>query len=86
MASVTYEVVRHEDGFAYRVGDVYSETFASHDAALAAAKDAAERQKLGGETTAIRYEDASGKWHDEIAGGDDRPETGIVDAASDENG
>lgn len=83
MATVTYEVVEHEGGYAYRVGDVYSETFATHQQAHAAAVDAAERQKLAGETVGIRYEDADGNWHDETARGDDRPETGIIDEAPD---
>lgn len=81
MTKVTYEVVRHEDGYAYKVGDVYSETFPTHQAAHAAAVDAAERQKLGGQTVHILYEDADGKWREETADGDDRPQTDIVDNA-----
>lgn len=41
MADIVYEVVEHDGGWAYRVGDVYSETFASHDQARAAAERAA---------------------------------------------
>jgi hypothetical protein len=64
MTEVTYEIVRHEDGWAYKVGDVFSETYASHDEALAAAQAAAARQELPGDTTDIEYEDARGRWHE----------------------
>ena len=33
MSHVTYEIVEHDSGWAYRVDGVYSETFRSHDAA-----------------------------------------------------
>jgi uncharacterized protein DUF2188 len=79
MAKVTYRVVKHEDGWAYRVGDVFSETFPSHAAALAAAKIAAGEQKVPGDTVGIQYETADGVWHDELDPGTDRPETAIED-------
>jgi hypothetical protein len=28
-------------------------------------------------TTGISYEDKGGRWHDEVAAGDDRPETDV---------
>ena len=37
MTTVTYEIVQHDGGWAYRVDGVYSETFPSHDAAKAPA-------------------------------------------------
>ena len=43
MSNIRYEVVEHDGGWAYKVGDVFSETFRSHDAALAAARDASVR-------------------------------------------
>lgn len=79
MAHVKYEVVEHDGGFAYKVGDVFSETFATHEDALDAAIAAADKQQLVGESTMIRYQDADGNWHDEIALADDRPETEIED-------
>jgi hypothetical protein len=78
MTKVVYRVVRHEDGWAYKSGDVFSETFATHDEARAAAHVAAIEQQQPGETTAISWEDASGRWHEELARGDDRPETDVV--------
>ena len=77
MTSVTYEIVEHDGGWAYRVGGVYSETFESHDDALAAARRAAVEQRLPGETTNISWEDENGKWHEEVARGDDRPTTDV---------
>jgi len=79
MSKVTYEIVEHDGGWAYRVGDVFSEPFPSHDMARRAAERAAAEQVVSGETTAISYEDKDGHWHNEIAKGDDRPETDIKD-------
>lgn len=31
MVKVTYHVVTHDEGYAYRLGDVYSEPYATHD-------------------------------------------------------
>jgi hypothetical protein len=77
MSKVTYEIVEHDGGWAYRVGEVYSETFPSHDLARKAAERAAHEQVVAGETTGISYEDGKGHWHDEVARGDDRPETDV---------
>jgi hypothetical protein len=79
MAKVTYRIVKHEDGWAYKVGEVFSETFRSHAAALAAAKRAAGEQKVPGETVGIEYETADGIWHEELDPGSDRPETAVED-------
>ena len=40
IAHVVYRIVEHDGGWAYRLGDTYSETFASHDDARAAWKAA----------------------------------------------
>jgi hypothetical protein len=77
MGKLTYEIVQHDSGWAYRVDGVYSETFPSHDKARRAAEIAAREQSLRGEATAITYEDASGKWHEELSRGDDRPEPDV---------
>ena len=78
MSKVTYEIVEHDGGWAYKVGDTFSETFASHDAARRAAERAAGEQRVAGEDdVGISYEDAKGKWHDELAAGTDRPATDV---------
>lgn len=79
MTKIVYEIVEHDGGWAYRVGDVFSEPFPSHAAALAAAERAAGEQKVPGETEAIEYEDEKGEWHQELDPGDDRPATEVVD-------
>ena len=79
MAHVTYKVVRHEDGWAYTVGGVFSESFATHALALAAARGAAAEQRVPGQTETIEYEDENGRWHTERALGGDRPQTDVED-------
>jgi hypothetical protein len=79
MAEVTYEIVEHDGGWAYKVNGVFSETFPTHAAALNAAKRAAAEQRVPGETEQIQFEDSTGKWHSETARGSDRPETNIKD-------
>ena len=83
MAHVTYDVVEHDGGFAYKVGDVFSETFPTHQAAHDAAASAARRQQVGGEDEAIQYQDSKGEWHEEQARGGDRPQTDVEDELKD---
>src|SRR5687768_87174 len=83
MPHITYQVVEHDGGWAYRVGDVYSETYPTHESAAAAARDAAERQHLAGRTETIEYQDRDSRWHQEIADGGDRPETDVADTGED---
>jgi hypothetical protein len=77
---VTYRIVQHDGGFAYKVGDVFSEPFRTHAAALAAAKRAAREQRTPGRTEVIEWEDEKGVWHTETAPGSDRPETDVKDS------
>jgi hypothetical protein len=79
MSKVTYTIVEHDGGWAYKVGEVFSEPYLTHEDAVAAAKRAAAEQQLAGETETIEYEDAKGKWHREVDPGDDRPATEVVD-------
>ena len=80
MVMVKYEVVEHDGGWAYKVGDVFSEPFPSHEAALAAARKAAREQRTPGRTEVIEWEDTNGRWHTETASGSDRPETDVLDS------
>ena len=80
MTHVTYKIVRHEDGWAYTVNGVFSESFPTHGEALEAARRAAAEQRVPGQTEAIEYEDANGRWHTEVASGRDRPETDVEDS------
>jgi hypothetical protein len=81
MAHVTYKVVRHEDGWAYSVDGAFSESFPTHAEALEAARRVAAEQRQPGQTEAIEYEDEKGKWHAELAQGNDRPDTDVEDNA-----
>ncbi len=75
MAKVIYEIVEHDGGWAYRVDGTYSETFPSHDHAKIAARRAAlEQQRPDQGAAGISWEDAKGRWHEEVTAGDDRPE------------
>ncbi len=80
MAHLTYKIVRHDEGWAYKVNGVFSEPFPTHAAALAAARRAAQEQRSPGRTEAIEYEDEQGRWHTETAPGSDRPETDVEDS------
>lgn len=81
MSDITYIIVEHDGGWAYKLGEVFSETFATHEAALAAAQRVAAEQRVVGETTGISYEDADGRWREEVSDGADRPTTHVVDKA-----
>jgi hypothetical protein len=73
MTKLIYGIVEHDGGWAYKLGAVFSETFPTWDAALKAAKSAAAEQQVAGQTDGIEYQDAQGKWHEEVSQGDDRP-------------
>jgi hypothetical protein len=77
MSKITYEIVEHDGGWAYRADGVFSEPFATHDLARRAAERAAGEQRVPGTTTGISYEDEGGTWHDQLSAGDDRPETDV---------
>jgi len=79
MTKIVYEIIQHDGGWAFKLGDTISETFHSHDAAYAAAKRVATEQMRPGQTVGISWEDERGRWHDEISSGDDRPEVDIDD-------
>ena len=80
MSEVTYEIVEHDGGWAYKSQGVFSEPYPTHAAALKAAKLAAAEQKVPGPAAAIEFEDAKGKWHTETDRGDDRPATSVKDS------
>jgi hypothetical protein len=77
MTKVTYQIVEHDGGWAYRVDGVYSETFPTHKAARAAAQRAAGEQRVPGDDVGISWEDGGGHWHNEVVDGGDRPITEV---------
>lgn len=74
MVAITYRIVEHDGGWAYKLGDSFSETYPDHDSARAAAARAAREQKVPDETSFIEYETKDGEWITERADGHDRPE------------
>ena len=78
MTDLTYTIVQHDGGWAYKAAGAISETFANHDEAREAARRAAAEQRQPGETVVIAWEDDKGKWHEETALGGDRPNTDVT--------
>ena len=78
MANIHYKVVQHDGGWAYKLGDVFSEPFRTRQAALAAAKRVAAEQHVPGDSTQIEYQDEHGRWHTEMSAGTDRPEADVI--------
>ncbi|ASY56419.1 MULTISPECIES: DUF2188 domain-containing protein [Sinorhizobium] len=79
MARITYSIVQHDGGWAYKAAEAYSEPFPSREMALAAAKAAAAEQQVGGDDEEISFQDEQGNWHFEHADGGDRPEATVED-------
>ena len=79
MVHLTYNIVEHDGGWAYKLGDVFSETFRTREGAVKAAHRVAMEQQVAGHTQAIQYEDADGNWHEELARGDDRPIADVIE-------
>ena len=77
MAHVTYKVVPHDGGWTYTTDGTFAETFRTREAAIEAAKTIAAEQRTPGDTEAIMWEGKDGKWHQEVAAGEDRPEVDI---------
>jgi len=77
MSHVTYRIVEHDGGWAYKVGDTFSETHPTHDSAKAAAVAASREQRVSDQTAMIEWEDTTGTWITERADGHDRPETDV---------
>lgn len=79
MAKVVYHIVEHDGGWAYKLADVFSETFPNREAAMAAAKRAAAEQQVGGADDEIQYQDADYSWHEEHSEGGDRPQAEVAE-------
>lgn len=75
MSKLVYRVVRHDRGWAYEANGTFSEPFRTREEARKAARLAAQEQEAPGAATPIDYEDKKGRWHHEVAAGNDRPKT-----------
>jgi len=78
MAKFHYRIVAHDGGWAYKLGDVFSEPFVSKADAVAAARRVTAEQHVPGDTTQIEYQDEAGRWHSELSEGGDRPDVDVV--------
>jgi hypothetical protein len=78
MDDVVYRIVEHDGGWAYKLGDVFSETFPTRAAAAAAAERVAAEQRIPGEDEAISWQDEAGRWHDEVERGSNRPPASVA--------
>ncbi len=77
MAKIHYKIVEHDGGWAYKLEDVFSESFRTKAAAVIAAKRVAAEQHVPGNTTHIEFQDSDGRWHTELSEGTDRPEADV---------
>jgi hypothetical protein len=78
VGKIHYKVVEHDGGWAYRLGDVFSEAFPSRAAALSAARRVAREQHVPGNAAYIEFQDEKGQWHTEFSAGDDRPDADVI--------
>jgi hypothetical protein len=78
MNDVVYRIVEHDGGWAYKLGDVFSETFPTRADAEGAAERVAAEQRTPGEDAAISWQDEAGRWHDEMGRGSDRPDASVA--------
>jgi len=77
MSIVHYRLVPHDGGWAYTLNGTFSETFATHDAALKRARRVASEQHVPGESSYIEYQTEDGQWHIEHVLGNDRPQADV---------
>ncbi|WEX11905.1 DUF2188 domain-containing protein [Chelativorans sp. AA-79] len=77
-----YRVVEHDGGWAYKVGDVFSETHPTRQAAFRAAEQAAAAHRSEGSDEMIEYQDRRGRWHEEFETGESRPTTKVAQRPS----
>ena len=75
MGAITYKVVRHDGGWAYRANETSSD--ATREAAPKAARVAASEQAAPGQTAKISFEGEKGHWYTQVDGGTDRRVTKV---------
>jgi len=62
MVDITYQIVPHDEGWAYKLGDTISETYATAEEAADRARSAASRQKIGDGDALLAYPAPDGGW------------------------
>ncbi len=79
MSEVTYRIVEHDGGFAYKVGDVFSETFPKSRRGAASGPGRGGRAAGSPARRGHPLPGSGGGWHDETAQGSDRPRARVVE-------
>ena len=79
MARVTYAIVEHDGGWAYRVDGTFSETFPAARPRISPPAGRRWSSSSRATTAGITWEDERGRWHAEISSGGDRPEVDVED-------
>ena len=79
MAKIHYKIVQHDGGGADKLGDAFSESYPTNDAAMRAAKRVAQEQDVPGDDAYIEYQDEKGEWRTEYSAGGDRPDADVTD-------
>jgi hypothetical protein len=77
MSHVTYQIVEHDGGWAYKVGDCLLRVLCVQGVGADSRPESGSGTNGPGDDEAIEYEDKVGKWHDEDAKGSDRPDTEV---------
>lgn len=62
MVDIAYEIVPHDNGWAYKLGETLSEVYPTPELAMDSARSAAERQKVGEGDVKIIYPTPDGGW------------------------
>ncbi|AJD44941.1 DUF2188 domain-containing protein [Rhizobium sp. SEMIA 4085] len=62
MVDITYQIVPHDEGWAYKLGGTLSETYATVEEAINHAKRAASRQKIGDGDATLAFPAPGGGW------------------------
>lgn len=62
MVDITYQIVPHDEGWAYKLGDTISETYATPQEAAERARSAASRQKIGDGDALLAFPNPDGGW------------------------
>ncbi|MBB4227575.1 DUF2188 domain-containing protein [Rhizobium mongolense] len=62
MVDITYQIVPHDEGWAYKLGGTISETYATVEEAINHAKRAASRQKIGDGDATLAFPAPDGGW------------------------
>ena len=79
MAKVTYAIVEHDGGWAYKVDGTFSETYPATRRRIMPPCAPPRSSRFRASPPTISWEDERGRWHAEVSRGGDRPTTDVDD-------